>query len=180
MTGQIITVPDAATDNLSPEFSAASARAGIRHSLSIGLATMQGTTGALNMYGTGEPFDDAARDVAVGFAAHAAVAVGNAAVYAGAVDEVEQMRTAMASRAVIEQARASPWPPAAAPLKQRSASCAAPPVAPTANCATLPKPSSTTPPAPDLLLISSTRHQLAGDGRLVEPAAKETRNTWSP
>jgi GAF domain-containing protein len=105
VTGQTITVQDTATDTLYPQFSAASARAGIKHTLSIGLATVHGSTGALNLYGAGAPFNDAARDIAAGFASYAAVAVANAAVYAGALAEVEQMRTAMASRAAIEQAK---------------------------------------------------------------------------
>jgi GAF domain-containing protein len=106
VTGEIIAVEDTATDAHYPQFGAAAARAGVRHSLSIGLtAMMQGTTGALNLYGMEDPLDASSRDVASGFASYAAVAVSNAAVYAGALDEVEQMRAAMASRATIEQAK---------------------------------------------------------------------------
>jgi GAF domain-containing protein len=106
VTGEVIVIADTSTDTLYPQFSRAAARAGIRHTLSVGLATMvQGTTGALNLYGTEGLFGRAAHDVATGFAAYAAVAVSNAAVLAGALDEVEQMRAAMASRAVIEQAK---------------------------------------------------------------------------
>ncbi len=39
------------------------------------------------------------------FAGYAAVAVNNVASYAGAVDEAAGLRTAMASRVVIEQAK---------------------------------------------------------------------------
>jgi GAF domain-containing protein len=106
VSGQTIAIEDTTGDTLYPGFSRAAARAGIRHTLSMCLAiAAKDTTGALNMYGADQPLDQSSRDVAAGFASYAAVAVGNAAVYAGALDEVEQLRTAMASRASIEQAK---------------------------------------------------------------------------
>jgi hypothetical protein len=96
------------------------------------------------MYGADQPLDQSSRDVAAGFASYAAVAVGNAAVYAGALDEVEQLRTAMASRAGIEQAKGIIMATRHCTPKKRSTSCATPPVAPTASCETSPKLSSTT------------------------------------
>jgi GAF domain-containing protein len=106
VSGQTIEVKDTSADTLYPEFAATAARSGVRHSLSIGLqVVVQGTTGALNLYGKGDPLGAGARDAAAGFAAYAAVAVANAAVYAGALDEADQLRAAMASRASIEQAK---------------------------------------------------------------------------
>lgn len=61
--------------------------------------------GALNLYGAGDPFTDLAREAAVTFASYATVALVNAAVFTGAINEAEQIREAMASRATIEQAK---------------------------------------------------------------------------
>lgn len=106
VSGSVITVEDTSHDESYPEFARQAARAGIRSSLSIGLAgIVGGAVGALNVYGSMSPFDRESRDVALAFATYATVAVTNAAVFAGAVDEAAQLRTAMASRAVIEQAK---------------------------------------------------------------------------
>jgi len=106
VTGQIIEI-DTATDRLYPEFSGAAARAGIRHVVAVGMPVLQSSTGALNVYcaGASGPFSEQARDIAAGFIGYASIAMANAALYAGAVDEVAQMKQAMASRAVIEQAK---------------------------------------------------------------------------
>jgi GAF domain-containing protein len=106
VSGEVIAIPDTSHDEAYPDFARQAARAGIQHTLSIPLPlTVQGTTGALNIYAVGEPFGAETRDLAVGFASYAAVAVANAAVYAGALDEAQQLRDAMHSRAVIEQAK---------------------------------------------------------------------------
>jgi AmiR/NasT family two-component response regulator len=62
--------------------------------------------GAINLYGGGpDAFSDEA-EVTVGtFAGYAAVTIANAALYADAVDQANQLRIAMESRAVIEQAK---------------------------------------------------------------------------
>ena len=107
VTGQLIQIEDTTQDEIYPEFSRQARRHGIRHTLSIGMPTQQDTTGALNIYGDGTagPFDQAARDIAATFAGYAAIALLNAALYAGALDEVSQMHRAIASRASIEQAK---------------------------------------------------------------------------
>jgi hypothetical protein len=107
VTGQTIAIDDTGSDQVYPEFSRQAYRHGIRHALAVGMPTLHGTTGALNIYGTGShgPFDAAARDVAAGFVGYAAVALGNAALLAGALDQVAQMKEAMSSRSVIEQAK---------------------------------------------------------------------------
>ena len=106
-TGQTIEITDTATDRRYPEFSGAAARAGIGHILSVGMPTLATSTGALNIYGTAaaSPFSPEAREAAAGFISYAGVALANAALYAGALQEVAQMKEAMASRAVIEQAK---------------------------------------------------------------------------
>jgi GAF domain-containing protein len=107
VTGATIAIEDTATDTLYPEFSRAADRQGMKHTLSVGMPGLHATAGALNIYGRGErgPFSELARDVAAGFASYAGIALANAAVYAGAVQEVAQMKEAMVSRAVIEQAK---------------------------------------------------------------------------
>ncbi|HST86440.1 MAG TPA: GAF and ANTAR domain-containing protein [Kineosporiaceae bacterium] len=107
VTGQLIQIEDTGNSTVYPEFSRQARRHGIRHTLSIGMPTQQGTTGALNIYGAGAagPFDSTARDIAATFAGYAAIALLNAALYAGTLDEVSQMRRALASRASIEQAK---------------------------------------------------------------------------
>jgi GAF domain-containing protein len=106
VTGEMVEVPDTSDESIYPDFARQAARSGIRHSLSMGLPTViEGQRGALNLYGAGEPLDATSRELAVSFASYVAVAVTNASVLAGALAEVEQMRQAMASRSVIEQAK---------------------------------------------------------------------------
>jgi GAF domain-containing protein len=106
-TGQLVQIENTAADGTYPEFSRLAHRRGIRQILSVGMPTQQSTTGALNVYGagTGGPFDQVARDITTAFAGYAAIALLNAALYAGAIDEVAQMHQALASRAGIEQAK---------------------------------------------------------------------------
>ncbi|MFC3688747.1 GAF and ANTAR domain-containing protein [Aquipuribacter hungaricus] len=105
-TGRIVQVPDTANDSSYPDFAGQAVRSGVTRTLSVGMPVHGRTTGALNMYGfRGTGWDDLTIAMADGFAAHAGVALANAALYARAVDEVSQMREAMASRAVIEQAK---------------------------------------------------------------------------
>ena len=107
VTGQTISIPDTAADLTYPDFSRVARRKGVRHVMAIGFPTMQEVSGAMNVYGTaaGGGFDRDADDIATGFASYAGVALANAAMHAGALEEVQQMRQAMASRAVIEQAK---------------------------------------------------------------------------
>jgi GAF domain-containing protein len=107
VTGQTIAIDDIAHDTVYPEFSRRANKHGIHHALAVGMPSLHGTTGAINIYGSGAtgPFEQAARDAAAGFAGYAAVALANAALYAGALDQVAQMKETMTSRAVIEQAK---------------------------------------------------------------------------
>jgi GAF domain-containing protein len=106
MSGQTILV-DAHQEHRYRDFCWQARRRGIRHVLSVGMPTLQQTRGALNIYGSGAAgsFDQAAQDAASSLAGYAAVTLFNAAIYAGALDEVAQMKQAMLSRAAIEQAK---------------------------------------------------------------------------
>lgn len=106
-TGRTITIDDTAADQLYPEFSRQAYNHGIRCVLAVGMPGAPEGTAALGIYSNGDdgPFTLEARDVAVRFANYAAVALANAAVYARTLDEVAQMKSALASRAVIEQAK---------------------------------------------------------------------------
>lgn len=106
-TGQAIMIEDTAHSDVYPGFCRQAHRVGIHHTLSVGMTTVQEMTGALNLYGAGpaSPFDQDARDIATTFAGYAGVAVLNAATHASALEQVEQMKQAMASRSGIEQAK---------------------------------------------------------------------------
>ncbi len=105
-TGTTIAIDDMAGETAYPDFAAQAVACGIKHSLAIALpVTLPGRTAALNLYGSNAPLDQAGRDLAHSFAGYAAVALTNAAVLDGALAEVQQMQAAMASRAVIEQAK---------------------------------------------------------------------------
>ncbi len=106
-TGQVISIEDTAHSQAYPGFGRLAHQHGIFQVLSVGMPTAQDTAGSLNVYGavTTGPFTVQARQIASAFAGYAAVALLNAAIYAGAVAEVTQMHQAMASRAVIEQAK---------------------------------------------------------------------------
>jgi GAF domain-containing protein len=106
-TGRTISIDDTSDCAIYPEFAGRAHREGVGHTLSVGLPTLQAVSGALNIYGYfgSAGFTAEARTVAAGFAGYAAVALTNAALFAGAIAEVAQMQQAMASRAVIEQAK---------------------------------------------------------------------------
>jgi GAF domain-containing protein len=105
--GQVITIEDTAHCPAYPDFATLARRKGVCRTLSVNVPTRQGITAALNIYGSGVtgPFDRAAVDLAVSFAGYAAIALLNAALYAAAVTEADQLRQAMVSRAGIEQAK---------------------------------------------------------------------------
>ncbi|MFI5928570.1 GAF and ANTAR domain-containing protein [Micromonospora sp. NPDC051543] len=105
-SGDTLSLPDLADDQLWPAWATRAHAAGVRSSLSIGLPIQASVVGALNVYGgTANAFDPAAIVVAERFASYAAVAIANAHLYDNATTLAEQMRQAMRSRAVIEQAK---------------------------------------------------------------------------
>jgi GAF domain-containing protein len=106
-TGQVILLDTHDPQTGYPGFAGQARRQGIRHVLSVGMPTLQQTSGGLNIYSCASApvFDPQVREAAVVFAGYAAATLFNAALYSGAVDEVAQMQQALASRAGIEQAK---------------------------------------------------------------------------
>ncbi|MGW5669216.1 GAF and ANTAR domain-containing protein [Micromonospora sp. NPDC003776] len=101
-----LSMPDMATEERWPEWAGRARAAGVGSSLSIGLPIQEAVTGALNVYGvTAHAFDREAISLAENFAAYAAVALANAHLYESTAALAGQMRDAMRSRAVIEQAK---------------------------------------------------------------------------
>jgi GAF domain-containing protein len=101
-----LTIADTGTEQRWPQFAEASHRAGVGSTMSVGLPVHQSLTGALNLYSTAiSAFDDKTLAVAERFAEYAAVAVANAHGYASTAALAAQLSEAMASRAVIEQAK---------------------------------------------------------------------------
>jgi GAF domain-containing protein len=96
--GGVLLIRDMATEDRWPQYSPAAVAAGVRSSLSVGLP--------VHIYAC-EPdnFDDETVILAQTFAGYAAVALANAHLYASTAALAQQMRTAMATRATIEQAK---------------------------------------------------------------------------
>ncbi|MFC8618113.1 GAF and ANTAR domain-containing protein [Micromonospora purpureochromogenes] len=106
VSGDAISVPDTADEDRWPVWAGRARDAGVGSSLSIGLPIQEAVVGTLNIYGLAtRAFDRDAQELAKTFAAYAAVAVANAHLYENAATLAEQMRAAMESRAVIEQAK---------------------------------------------------------------------------
>jgi GAF domain-containing protein len=101
-----VTVPDMAAETRWPVFAREALAVGVRCSLSVALPLQEALVGALNVYAT-EPavFDQDAIEVARTFAGYAAVAIANARLYQATATLAEDMRRAMETRAVIEQAK---------------------------------------------------------------------------
>ncbi|MBC8092087.1 MAG: GAF and ANTAR domain-containing protein [Pseudonocardia sp.] len=89
-----------------PQFAAAAAGAGIHSFLAAPLVVRGEGIGSLNLYAEEtHGFAKVDEGVVAMFAAQASVAVTNARLYHGAVTITQQLEQAMASRAVIEQAK---------------------------------------------------------------------------
>lgn len=104
--GAPIRIDSTATDPRWPDFCAAARRQGVASSLSIPVPLQREVSAAVNLYGTvPSAFDDATVELARTLAAHAGVALANMHLYEAQSRVAEQLQTAMASRAVIEQAK---------------------------------------------------------------------------
>jgi GAF domain-containing protein len=104
-TGTIMSVPDMREETRWPDYAAQVVSRGVLSSLSVPLPIQTDVIGALNCYArTPSAFPPEAVEMAVEIASHVAVAVGNAVAYSDAATLVEQMRAAMDSRSVIDQA----------------------------------------------------------------------------
>jgi GAF domain-containing protein len=104
--GEPVEVADTRTDLRFPDFGAVAVQHGVGSSLSLPLSLHEGVSGALNIYARQpEAFDAASRRFAQRFAAYGAVVAGNMLVYESALDRAKNLEAALASRAVIDQAK---------------------------------------------------------------------------
>jgi GAF domain-containing protein len=104
--GSVMRARDLAGDERFPSYGPRAAERGARSALSLPLAADGRTVGALNLYSRDpDAFDRDALGLGELLAAHAALGVQAAIAYYSSRDLAEQMRSAMASRALIEQAK---------------------------------------------------------------------------
>jgi GAF domain-containing protein len=105
-TGQPVLVEDLATEQRWPEYVPRARAAGVASSVSIPLPVHQTITGALNVYAArAYAFDETTVEAAHVFAGCATIALANAQLYETTAAVARQMEQAIASRAVIEQAK---------------------------------------------------------------------------
>ena len=101
-----VAVPDMAAETRWPAYARQALAAGVRSSLSVALPLQEAVLGALNIYAARPAaFDQATTELARTFAGYAAVAIANARLYQTTATLAEDMRRAMETRAVIEQAK---------------------------------------------------------------------------
>ena len=107
-TGELIEIGDTRTDPRWPDYLPRAAEHGALSTLSVPLAIDDDgqVAGALNIYAR-EPhaFDEDSRSAATRFAPYAAVAAGNLHAYQSARDMAANLRAALESRGVIDQAK---------------------------------------------------------------------------
>ena len=102
----VVLVEDMRAEPRWPCYAREAAAAGAGSSLSLGLPVQEHVAGALNIYSRRpHAFDEPAIELARGFAGYAAVAIANSQLYETTAALARQMEEAMASRAVIEQAK---------------------------------------------------------------------------
>ena len=106
MAGQMFLVDDMRTEQRWPDYAQHAVAHGVLSSLSVPLPFQGATIGALNTYvGRPQVVDDSDLELAQEVPAWVAVAVGNAEAAARTSEDLTQLRTAMMSRAFIEQAK---------------------------------------------------------------------------
>ena len=106
VTGTLLRIDDMRVETRWPDYASKVVARGVLSSLSAPLPLQTEVVGALNCYSRqASAFDDASTDVAVEVTGYIAVAVVNAMGYIQASDLAHHMQAAMASRAVIEQAK---------------------------------------------------------------------------
>lgn len=102
----VLRIDDMRHEERWPEYGQRVAEMGVLSSASLPLPVQDDVIGALNLYARRpRAFGSRDLDAAAVVAEHAAVAVANAHAYSAAADLGRQMSAAMASRAVIEQAK---------------------------------------------------------------------------
>jgi GAF domain-containing protein len=101
-----VEIEDARSDTRWRDYLDDAVRHGCLSSLSLPFPLHEGVSGALNIYAR-QPsaFDDGSREFARRFASYGAVVAGNMLVYESALDRAKNLEAALASRAVIDQAK---------------------------------------------------------------------------
>ena len=114
---------DATSDTRWPGFGAEAKKLGVLGCLSVPISDDHLALGALNLYSKSvNSYDQAACEAACLFADQLGIAPANATTCVASYELVRQLQQAMESRAVIEQPRASSWPPKAVTPTLRSRS----------------------------------------------------------
>ena len=104
--GHVVTIPSTATDDRWMEFCESCVRRGVLSTLSVPIITKSTKRAALNFYARiPEAFVDGDIEIAAAFAERAAVAIEDAEAYWSTRQLAEQLREALDSRVVIEQAK---------------------------------------------------------------------------
>jgi GAF domain-containing protein len=104
--GQIFVIEDMRTDQRWPDYAKHAAAHGVLSSLSVPLPFQGATIGALNTYaGRPRAVEDHDIEFAEEVAGWIAIAIGNAEAAARTAEDLSHLRTAMMSRAYIEQAK---------------------------------------------------------------------------
>jgi GAF domain-containing protein len=105
-SARAIAIPDLAAETRWPGLTRRALAAGIRSSLSVALPVQDAVIGTLNVYAARPgAFGADAAELAQTFAGYAAVAIANARLYQTTATLAENLRRAMETRAVIEQAK---------------------------------------------------------------------------
>jgi GAF domain-containing protein len=107
-TGELTEITDTRAEDRWPDYTPRAVEHGNLSSLSVPLAidAEQQVSGALNIYARRPAaFDDDSRSIATRFGPYAAVATGNLHAYQSARDLAANLEVAVASRAVIDQAK---------------------------------------------------------------------------
>jgi GAF domain-containing protein len=105
-SGQLVELLDTGTEDRWAPFPREAAERGCRSVLSFPLPPQELISGGLNVYArTTQPLDERTRQLAARFAAYAVVPVSNMYLYQSAVERAENLRAALDSRAVIDQAK---------------------------------------------------------------------------
>jgi GAF domain-containing protein len=106
LSGVVLLVDDMRKETRWPDYAARVVPGGVLSSLSVPLPMQTDVVGALNCYSrTPSAFPDRSHGLALQLAGHVGVAVTNAVTYTEAAQLADNLRTAMVSRAVIEQAK---------------------------------------------------------------------------
>ena len=104
-TGTTLLIDDAREETRWPDYTAHVVERGVLSSLSVPLPMQTDVIGALNCYSRSpSAFPPEANEIAQELAGHVAVAVANAVAYTDATTLARQMRAALDTRAVIDQA----------------------------------------------------------------------------